>query len=1180
MSVPLTARRPIRSIHHLALLAFAALLALAAALALAAPSSAAPPADLELLLSLANDSDNVVPPDSTITVAASLRHSGIGQNIEIESGTLRISGAFEFEDVQRTRVAIAGQQVGAAPWRGGGAEFGDRFGAFGGAILDDDTFFVKALQNIFTTTWQTGPGKAYVYDVPTKTEIGVINPPSGASSRSFSEGFAAYQEDADTGWIFIGSWRDAVTVPGATCYERTRWGQFFATWRTSFTNAGTSCREVGRLYIYKVDRSVSPMTVDSAPCATVTPSAAHAVFQKNSSGAESGHLGGQFGAGVVVNEATDTLVVGAPKMHLTGAARVFTKPAGAGGWCDLEYDDGVHLTPTTMPTSGGTWNNDATNLQKSYSGRHWSTDAQGSGFGQHIAISDDGSTIAFGSFLKRYNDSNSDLASGKIDVGEVDIYVRPSGGWAAAASPDARLFVTPEVNSLRLGQYLAVSHDGMTIAASAPQRPQNPPDWPGKVYLWNRPGGGWTADITGPHATLTSANARNGDLFGHLGVDFNHDGSRLVVSDHKYQDADREATDRTDRNSNAAFFGRAWMFSGTNGAWADATTDDATQIVSPQPRAAARFGIARFASDGRQVIITQHESASADRTEVGPGAVWLFDEDLEPQVFASSTCEIDSGFLLNDSGDDVNTCQLTLPSTEIVIPAGIPDGAFTISGSVTVEGQTYSGTLEVRISATIKEVAQTTLDFANDDRGTLNLRDDRPWPDTIAPGESTVLRLSVLSETDHAPAPGSITSILLNTTVGALSTNINDTERDPAAFTTARRNQDGCIGTGGFTCQVPTAAAVLTSDNTDEILVTLTAPRDAAPGRAVVTARVISTAGDTFTASRTVAITGPFDALQIAEPPTSILNVGTPDDGADRDDRDLLRLAVTAQDAAGNDIIVPGTAAAARGRPRAIPTHRLVIIGPDDKRAPAGISARWAVSDVNAGLAVDADGNPLIEIDVDAAPSAALSTGVYTLEARVDRRLWTREFRVAGGPAAISITEAPSTANVDSRITISVAVTDAEDRPVADGTPVDFSEQRIGTTPVLIILSPATQRTVDGAASVEMLVINAGSAYIRAAAGDVADVRVIQFGAAAAAGPAVMPDEQLSVTEPGNYSVWLSNEPVVASSLLPALEGAGGVWQWNGQRWIGYSVVTGLLVPGSVDFLIERGSILWLSLPE
>ena len=1127
-----------------ALLAAAALLALAAALALAPPSSAAPPADLELLLSLANDEDNVVPANTTITVAASLRHSGIGRNIEVDSGALRINGAYDFEGVQRSRVNIAGQKVGAAPWRGSGAEFGDRFGAFGGTFLDEDTFFIRALQSRYTgQIWLTGAGKVYVYDVASKTEIGIINPPTGASQSAFTQGFAAYQEDADTGWVFVGSFRDTVTVAGADCYERTRWGQFFATWKTSFTSTGTSCREVGRLYIYKVDRSANPMTVSSTPCATVTPDADDAVFQRF---AGDGDLGGQFGHGVAFSKQTETLVVGAPKMHLTGAARVFTKPPGANGWCDLTYAAGVSLTPTPIPQDDGNWGT-ATNLQKSYSGRHWSTgDSQGSGFGQHIDFSADGSTIVFGSFLKRYNDSNTDIASGKIDVGEVDIYVRPSGGWAAATSPNARLSVTPEVNELRLGQYLAVSHNGATIAASAPQRPQNTPDWPGKVYVWNRPSGGWTADITSPHGTITKVDAPNGGQFGHLGADFNHDGTKLVVSNH----------------IGSGHYGRAWMFEGVNGAWTSATTADAIEIEAPEPRASAFFGTARFASDGRRLIVTQNEDASADMA-IGPGAVWLFDEDLDPIFFAGSACMVHSGQAVQDSSDDVNTCPLKLPdTTDIVIPHGTPEGTFTISGTVTVEGQVYSGLLTVRVG-TVQEVAKASLNF-NDANFT-----------SLAPGESTVLRLSVLSETDHPPVAGSITSILLNTTVGTLSTNINDTERAPGAFDPAMRNQDGCIGAGGFTCQVPTAAAVLTSDNADEILVTLTAPSTAAPGRAVVTARVISTAGDTFTASRTVTITGPFHSLQIAEPPTSILNVGTPDGGANIDDRDLLRLAVTAQDAAGNEILVPGTAAPARGRPRAIPTHRLVIIGPDDKRAPAGISARWAPSTTDTGLAVDADGNPLIEINVDAAPADALSTGVYTLEARVDRRLWTREFRVAGGPAAVVIgapTDAPS---VNSRITISAAVTDAEGRPVADGTPVTFSEQRIGTNPVLIILSSASQRTVDGAASVQMLVVNPGRAYVRVAAGNVADVRVLQFGGAPA--PAVMPTEQLSVTEPNNYSVWLPTEPVAASSLLPALEGVTGVWQWNGQRWIGYSVIAGFLVPGSVDFAIQRGNILWLS---
>ena len=1161
------------AVYRSALLACAALIALAAGLALAPPAGAEPPADLELILSLSNDADNVVPPDSTIIVSASLRHTGIGQNLEVSDGLLRIAGDYDFEGTGRGRVNIAEQQVGAAPWRGSSAEFGDRFGAFGGAILDNDTFFVKALESIFTTRWDTGPGKAYVYDVPTKTEIGIINPPAGASGTSFAEGFAAYQEDANTGWVFIGSWRDAATVPGATCYERTRWGVVHATWQISQTNTGTSCREVGRLYIYQVDRSASPMTVDSTPCATVTPSDLDAVFQRNSG---DGSLGGQFGFSVVVNEATDTLVVGAPKMHLTGAARVFTKPSSAGGWCDLTYAAGVSLTPTPIPTDGGVWSSQATNLQKSYSGRHWSTDSAGSGFGQHIAISDDGGTIAFGAFLKAYDDNNAATPNGREDAGEVAVYIRPSGGWVADTSPNARLYVTPEVKSLRLGQYLAVSHDGATIAASAPQRPQNPPDWPGKVYLWNRPSGGWTTDITGPHATLTSAGARNGDLFGHIGVDFNHDSSRLVVSDHKYQDADREATDGTDRNSNAGFFGRAWLFSGTNGAWTSATTAAATEIVSPQPRAAARFGIARFASDGRQVIITQHESASASRTEVGPGAVWLFNENLEPIVFASSTCEIDSGIFLDDSSDDINTCALELPSdTEIVIPSGAAAGTFSVSGTVTVDGRAYFGSLDVRIGA-VKEVAEVKLDFATDDRGTAGVRDDQPWPDAIAPGGSTVLQLSVLSETEQAAAAGSVHSIVLSTTVGALSTNINDAERAPAAFSTARRNQDGCLGSGGRACVVPTTRTALTSSNSDKILVTLTAPDDAEPGQAVVSARVRSADGGSFTKTLTVSITGGFHSLRIAEPSQSVLNVGTPDSGATRDNRDIAVLAVTAQDAAGNDILVPGTSAVRRGGARSIPTHRLMIKDPDGKSNPAGISARWLPNAAGTGLAVNLAGNPLIEIDVDAAVETPLANGEYTLEAYVNRQTWSRTFRVSGGPATLSLGQPQGSTAIGERVTLTATVLDGDGNAVPDGTPVDWLDASTSET-VVMVQTSADLHTTNGLASASYLVIVRGSAYVRATAGEAGDIRLLTLGAAATTTAEMTIAETLpSNTRPNAFTTWPGEERIQASSLLPAVDGARSVLLWQNGRWLRYGVVDGQEIPGSMDFDIRTHAVLWL----
>ncbi len=1161
------------ALRRFGMLALAALALLLAAAALERPVDAAPPDDLELVVSLGNDADNVIPPNSTVTVEAHLRHTGTGENFEVTDGALRMSGFYEFEGSGRSKVDIAAQKIGAAAWQGSGAALGDRFGAFGGTILDNDTFFVKSLQSNYDgATWSTGTGKVYVYDVPTKTEVGVITPPSGAATNSFSEGFDAYQEDANTGWIFVGSWRDSLTVPGATCREDNR-GR--ASTRSDHDSTGTNCLEVGRVYIYRLDRSARPMTLSSTPCATLTPSVADAVYRESSSRAP---LGGRFGYSVEINEATDTLVVGAPKMHYTGALKVFTKPSSAGGWCDLTYANvAATLTPTPIPTELA-WSS-ATNKQKSYAARMWSSGPAGSAFGQEVKVSDDGNTLVVGAFLKYRNDNEVNFAAGLNEAGQVDIFVRPSGGWVDATAASARLWLTPTVTEARLGQWVAVSPDGASVAAVSSQRPQNPPNWPGYVYVWNRPSGGWTADDSnGADATLSATGGRDGDQFGHSGVDFNHDGTRLAVSNHKYQDANRGSGDGRGLNSNASYSGRAWLFSGTNGSWATATTSSAsaTQIQSPSPQPGVFFGVVRYATDGRQLLVGQPEDSSLRNNAFGAGSVWLLNEQLEPQFFAGSACVIESGDILDDVSDDINNCPLTLPArTEIVIPPGAAVGTFTISGNVIVDGQTYRDTLDVRVG-TVKEVADVTFDFAVDDRGSVGVRDDRPWPSAVAPGGSTVLQLSLLSETGKAPAAGSVGSILVTTTAGRLSSNINDAELAPAAFSTARRNQDGCLGTGGFACQVPVGRTMLTSANADKILITLRAPSNAQPGTANVIARVTSIAGDSFTETLRVSITGPFKTLEIGEPATSVLNVGTPDSGMDKDDQDVLRLSVTAQDESGNRILVPGTEPLTPGGSlRSVPTHRLTIKGPNNRSNPTGISARWLPNAAGTALLLDARDNPQIEIDVDASAAAALPRGEYTIEARVDRQTWSQTFRVASGPRSITLSPPTEDVVVEKQITVSATVTDADGEPVSDGTAVTFAERSIGTGTVLILTSGSVQRTVDGRASVRLLVVGPGLAYVTASAGDIADARAIQ---ARALGVSDMPPEgRMTSTVPNDFSVWLLPNTILASQLLPDLESVRSILRWIDGTWLRYAVVGGRLVPGSTDFTVPEGAVLWLA---
>ena len=100
----------------LAAAALAGLLA-AALFALAPAAAQTPPSDLELALSLVEDSDNIVPAGSTVRVRATLSHEDAELGpFTVNGGALRLSGGREWEESGRTGLtinaaALAGQNA-------------------------------------------------------------------------------------------------------------------------------------------------------------------------------------------------------------------------------------------------------------------------------------------------------------------------------------------------------------------------------------------------------------------------------------------------------------------------------------------------------------------------------------------------------------------------------------------------------------------------------------------------------------------------------------------------------------------------------------------------------------------------------------------------------------------------------------------------------------------------------------------------------------------------------------------------------------------------------------------------------------------------------------------------------------------------------------------------------------
>ena len=1191
------------------LLALAALLTLGGALVLA-PASAAVPSGLQLELSLADDSDNVVPAGSTVRVKAALKYTGAAElALSSSGGSLFVAGNLEWESSNRLRLSVAQQKaLGGAFGPYTGQADGAKFLAMDGRtmVIGGTGASLVDLENPTRTPYaMRGPSTSQINGARDTTtgmyhgsDDGSATAAAGARA-SFGRSVAVWHETDDIAWVFVGSKND--TVDGHT--------------------------NIGRLYIYKVVYTGNSRTVTLERALEPLESDYENDYSVAWNGTSAKAL---FGSSVAVSANGKFLAVAAAEINEIGAVYVYERPGlrtpthgptgttvDTGGtwadWGDLIQPAALKLTPIAVPDwdgAGGVYvttagSSGTPNVPANL--RHWTADCDATcqriwsytytDFGKDaLAISEDGLTIAVGAEQKnlpeawtrgRYSwivDSsvtpwtvNSDF-EGHFRNGEAYVITpgaaeRAEGYWRATNNqmgtrhidfrwtPTTAGVLTHKLQAQPYGQgpsvqnfgaRIDISNDGKSVAVTAPgagvddwienYAQLNPPERVGKVYVFNRPGSAWPHGglDNSPDATFQLAAGIDSQNFGSHNVDFSPDSRQLAISD-----------------AQGTGGGRAWIFSGTSGAWSSATTAAATGLYEPIARPGASFGWATYELGGGDDNADYRLMVGNDRHHI-----WLYDSDVNPLAGNPANggpCRFDpvDGEAFN--GDDAFSCELVLPDSSIVIPLGTPDGPFTISGSVTVDGQTFSDTLEVTVG-TVDEVSQIEFDF--DTRA-----DGSSYPSSVARvgATSTQMRLKILNENGGASARGSISSVFFTTSQGRLSASIGG-------------KAGACQTSGSLSCQLSNTSTTLTASNADQIRLTLTAPSDAKPGTATVRAHVVSTAGQQHTQSLSVAIAGAFKTLKIGEPATSLLNVDTPDSGTQQDNRDIALLAVTAEDESGNRVQVPETAATMPGgNERAIPDHRLTIKDPDGKRNPTGISARWLPNMAGTGLQLDAQGNPQIELDVDAAASAALPRGEYAIEVQIDRETWSQTFRVSSGPAEVALTAPTGEVAVGSELTVTATVKDEDGRPVADGTTVTFSEESVGSGVKLILRTMAAQRTVDGEATATVLAVSAGSGYVIAQAGEIRDLELIRIAGAAAPTGATGLAADISSTEANEFAVWLSDTTSRASSLLPRLDGVLSIQRWIEGRWLRYAVVNNQLVPGSMDFTIPRGAVLWLA---
>ena len=1146
---------------NMRLLALSALVGLLAAAALSlAPAAADGHDNPELVLSIVEDSDNIVAPGGAFSVRAQIRYSGSAglksEWIEVLDGSnLRLAGALDWDDRSigaalgiPARFAIGGPRYVLEPTVGGSAHETVAYPV----AWDGRTLVARAASGahaatstalIIFDTSADPPEQAAEIAATSGEGLGS----SGVSDRPMqANSVAVWQEDDDTAWIFAG--------------------------------APKTGSNQGKLYIYKVSYS-APGAATVVEATSLTPPASE--YTNTSTDTTSP---ARYGGAVAISADGQTLAVGAEGMARIGAVYVYTRPSGADqDWSDILYPNGVRVSSVPLPAWGNTGNYPFNPVQTSVGPAYNQCDAYcsraqanlHSAFGAFVELSADGSTLLVAAPLKRHADNTPPgqaFLTPPPQAGAVWVFSAPEGGWSAA--PDAtagKTLIAAQANARAwdvtthyspgpdrrvetadaellpvawsvqraandgFGEPAHLSADGGTVAVIRRTGAN-----PSIAYIFEKPADGWASSSTAT-ATITLGVSGN-TAEGRLGADLNADGSRLLVMDELLDRAGEGATDNVGGTLVFERSGDSWSSEGAAGDGVVVRADAARIIYMPNPQAGAK--------GGRPVYDNTGEFAAFGETDYDNAA------SVTPRVYASvaDTC---TERTLDD--ETTTTCPLALGDTTITVPIGTPDGPFTISGNVGLvfgdgtEAANVRGELEARIG-TVDELAKLEFAFATDTLGDSDSSNDRPYPSVVAPGGSTTLQLKLLNENGKASAKGAAASVLFSTTRGGLSARL------------ASASGEACAASGGQSCRIANPATALTADNADQIRLTVTHPGVAQAGAARVRAVVVNAAGRTFrTEPITVIFAGPPTTLAIAEPPALLGYV--PADSVDQ--RNIATLVVSATDAAGNKATVPD------GR------RSWKLTSPDRKAIDRRqIEVTWPLrkggTGDDAGELVRSEGDPQARVTILADAATPLTEGEYTLELSVGsgaaKLTDTQTFVVTGGAAALTLSADPAgeVAERDT-VTLTAAVTDANGEPAPDGTPVTFSEGSASGEVVLVLLNPARQLTRGGQASVELRAVNGGVGYVRAEADAASGVQTISV----AAGAGSVEGAIVSLTLDG-FSIWSSAQPTTAAELHARLANVARISKWHGSGWYSYGRAGGQFVADSVNFPINPGDTLWL----
>ncbi|MYD73301.1 MAG: hypothetical protein F4Y11_03335 [Chloroflexi bacterium] len=613
-------------------------------------------------------------------------------------------------------------------------------------------------------------------------------------------------------------------------------------------------------------------------------------------------------------------------------------------------------------------------------------------------------------------------------------------------------------------------------------------------------------------------------------------------------------------------------------------------FAAMQSASAAPSGAITFSDSDATVPVgsevTVHVEVTDPDADPGATVAWVrvsgtlkFLEDTES---GAADLTANSGLAVTFVADTTPGKQVWGPYT-LVIPDGTPEGKYTVSARVDLNGATAGGVTTVKKTITVGG--------AGDGLGSASLvvtdMDGKANASlSTAPASAGTIYLAVqaLNSLGNKSNNGDVDQVIVYArggTIAVAEVAAADLEGDDARVAASNPN--------AITIADARAAEGFSITASGSVAVSID-----------VRATLIGSDGAVDSNTVTIGFTGPANAISVGDPSGPL---GQSDS--------TITFEVKASDSAGTGVVLAphSISAVVKDRSGTDPNVGDLYQKDDDDRDGCKDVGE---DDTDTGDCNEEDDARTTEVEDDfvekkydaktvvvpvTTSEDNADAGEYTLVVTFGTTETEVTFNVAGPAADIdATTDAEGPVGIGQVIEVTATVTDADGIPVKNSvsdnpatTDVDESTgERVTFTAVGALQMRTIQNeitttvnTKDGVAKARFVVTQgSGTATIIVSAGDASTFVSLSD---ASADPVEEVEEIsaancLSSTNAGPAS-WTCEGGSDASAIFPDLQsrGATALWLWNGSSWLRYSLRDGAEIPGSTDFMIQNRDNLWIS---